>query len=275
MVMLPERNIILEKLENGEVENNPRPYLGYSMIGEQCLRYLQYYHRLAYKNTITRRIKRLFNFGKYMENVFYEDLKAVGCKIGDTQTEMVGASGHWKGHCDGTLMQVPGAEKTKHLLECKTHNDDQFKKLQKAGEVRKTHFKHFAQSIMYMGKMKLTRALYLGYNKNDSAYYIERIHFDKEEFEELEFKENAVISNVKLFPRIGNGKETWHECRFCDAKKVCFNKVAIERNCRTCEHVEMHSKGKWLCGVSKIKKELTLDAQMKACPKYELDVELR
>lgn len=277
MVAIPERNVILEKLEEGEIENNPRPYLGYSMIGEKCLRYLQYYHRMAFKDTITRRINRLFNFGKHMEDVFIGDLEAIGAVVKNQQKEMIGYKGHWKGHIDGTALKIPTAEKTEHLLEFKTHNDDQFKLLKRHNDISKSHPKHFWQATAYMGHLKLTRTLYLGYNKNDSAYYIERLHFDKESFEELEFKSRAIVDNVKLFPRLGPGKESWHECRYCPAKRVCFNKVEPERNCRTCQHVEVHDKGTWYCGSPSLKKpvKLSLTDQEAACPLYELDEELQ
>jgi hypothetical protein len=278
MVAIPERNVIFDKLEDGEIDNSPRPYLGYSMIGEQCLRYLQYYHRMAFTAKISRRISRLFEFGKYMEKVFEDDLSRIGIKMRDAQIEVVGFMGHWKGHLDGILSGVPTAEKTDHLAEFKTHNDEQFKKLQKEKDVKKTHPKHFYQATAYMGRMKLKRALYLGYNKNDSSYYAERLYFDKEEFDELVFKEEAVVKNAKLFPRIGNGKETWHECRFCPAKQVCYNKEPIVRNCRTCEHVEVHLKGQWKCGNKKSHmhgKVLMLKNQESACDMYELDEELQ
>ena len=278
MVAIPERNVILEKLEEGEVENNPRPYLGYSMIGEKCLRYLQYCHRMAFTNTITNRINRLFNFGKHMEYVFTADLEHnLGLLIGSAQKEMIGYKGHWKGHIDGLATKVPTAEKTVHLLEYKTHNDEQFKLLMRHKEVKKSHPKHYWQATAYMGHLKITRTLYLGYNKNDSSYYVERIHFNKEDFEELEFKSRAVVDNVKLFPRIGPGKESWHECRFCPAKQVCYNKAQPERNCRTCQHVEVHDKGVWKCGHPslKIPMKRSISEQEEACDLYQLDEELQ
>ena len=264
---------MLDALDGDDVDNSPRHYLGYSQIGEKCVRFLQYYHRRAYTAKISRRIRRLFDFGHIMEQVFYADFDRIGISVQRVQEEIVGYMGHWKGHIDGTGIGVPGAEKTVHLLECKTHNDASFQRLIKAGDVAISHPGHLHQATSYMGHLNLTRTLYLAYNKDDSSYWPQRISFDKDLFEELEFKSRFVVNNEHLAQRLGPGKETWHECRFCDAKSICYGKEQINRNCRTCVHVEVHPKGTWKCGHPSLKVAMTRNwkEQIEACNKYELD----
>lgn len=272
MALIPQQNKIYDALENRVVNNNPRGYLGYSQMGEQCIRYLQYCLRMAFTEQITVRVKRLFNFGHYMEQVFIDDLISIGCKIENRQAEVIGFAGHWKGHIDCTVVGLPGAEKTIHLGEFKTHNDANFKLLKKHehdGGVAKSFPKHFVQANTYMGKFGYDRALYIGYNKNDSQYYVERLYFNEKEFKGAEHKEKEVLFAEGLYPRIGSGKETWHECKFCPAKQVCFGKEQPVRNCRTCEFVSIEDNGKWSCGITK--KVLDEKAQAKACSKYKLE----
>ena len=225
---------------------------------------------MAFKAKISKRIRRLFDHGHLMEDYMVNDLNAIGIKVFRRQEEIVDCFGHWKGHMDGIALGVPMAEKTEHLLEMKTMNDDQFKMLVKAQNVLKSHPKHFWQANTYMGKYKLKRALYMSYNKNDSQYYVERLYFDKEKFEEAEHKEMAVITEHELYPQIGTKKETWHECKFCDARKICFKKEQPAINCRTCQFVEVKPNGVWACGKNK-GKVMSLEAQAIACKLYKLD----
>lgn len=280
MVLIPKQNKIQEALTRGEIDQEIREYLGMSMIGHPCLRFLQYYLKMSYKTSISKRIKRLFNVGHDSEPIIIKSLEEIGAIITDTQLELIGFAGHWKGHIDGNVINLPACEKTLHLLEMKTHNDKSFKDLIR-NKVRVSKPMHYAQVQRYMGGQGLKRALYVAMNKNDSTYYTERIYFDQEYYDGLLCKEQAIIFAEELLPRIGTGKITWHECRFCDAKDVCFGLKEPEKNCRTCKFVEMHNKGVWLCArkfgeprgflFTSYIKHMTFIQQKKACDKYELE----
>ena len=54
----------------------------------------------------------------------------------------------------------------------------------------------------------------------------------------------------------------------CDASKVCFDKVDVERTCRSCKFVDVLDKGVWKC--AKWDKSLSPRQQEEACVDYEL-----
>ena len=265
MAIIPQNDPIYHILNNKEKVEWPRPYLGLSMIGESCHRYLQYYHYWAFKVSISTRIDRLFGFGHMMEPQMITDLSQCGIFVTGTQTEIIATAGHWKGHCDGIGVSEADMDQ-KFNVEFKTHNDKNFKTLVSKGA--EAFPKHVHQANSYCGYLDLPYTFYLAYNKNDSKYHYETIQFDIDMFKEDKKKEMEVISSDVLLPRIGNGTAVWHECKMCDAAIVCFKRKKPPVSCRTCEKVDVDMGGRWICSLTDL--DLTVDRQKEACDEYEL-----
>ena len=272
MALIPkqENEQLLSAIEAIEISELPRHYLGMSQIGEQCVRKLQYYWRWASKIGYSQRVSRIFRTGHLAEDFIIHDIHQVGGEVFGRQDEYVGSGGHWKGHGDGKCKHIPGYEDKVLLLEIKTHNDKSFKGLLR-DKVEKSKPMHYAQMQRYMHAEDLELGLYYAYNKNTSEYYVEFIPLDRSFAEELIEKEMTVITSDKIYPRIGNGLPNWHECRFCDFKKVCHGQQDFEQNCRTCRFVDILDEGKWSC--TKDNQELDLEFQLKGCDVWELDEE--
>jgi hypothetical protein len=268
MAIIPAEDNLKYKLNNTLCKKElPRPYLGLSMIGEKCHRYLQYYHYWAYEIQITRRIRRLFDDGHKAENTIIQELAINEIIVTGMQAEVIGTAGHWKGHSDGRAFHIDD-NLDQFLVEFKTHNDKNYCDLVKNG-VRKAFPKHHSQATSYMGYEKLPKTLYVGYNKDTSEMHPEWFDFDQDHFNELKRKEIEVIASDELLPRIGNGSSAWFECKFCDARKVCYGKQKPAQNCRTCEHVDILDKGVWACSLDN--ETLTLREQKAGCDAYKLD----
>ena len=252
--------IDLVSLNDEEIVQDVRPYLGLSMIGNKCSRYLQYYHYMTFKSEYSARIQRLFDVGHAAEKLMIADLAKVGIEVTGRQTEIIGFAGHWKGHIDGKGNKI-------FLVEFKTHNEKWFKDLLKK-KVKESKPGHYDQMQSYMGYLDLSRCLYMALNKNDSTYYFEWIEFDKERFHELMRKEEDIIMTSVLLPRIGNNNRAWFECKMCDAKEVCFEDSIINKNCRSCQNVDVEDAGRWRC--SYFGKTLDTREQKIACDNYTL-----
>ena len=276
MAQIPIKDELIWALEHPAIEEMPRDYLGMSMIGEPCDRYLQYYFRWADTIRIDRRIRRLFDFGHIAEAQMTKELERVGCVINGQQKEYIGFGGHWKGHIDGDIMLVPGKGDTDiFLLEFKTHNHKFFKILKKKG-VQVGFPKHYDQCQRYLAEdLLLSGAMYIGYNKDDSDFYIEFIDHDPARQKELKLKEQHILVEPTLFPRIGTGQATWHECKMCNMNKVCYGKKGIKKTCRSCKYVDIDVGGAFICTNTRIdgidRMQLGVDKQEKGCEAYELD----
>ena len=255
------------KLNDEVIESETRTYLGLSQIGETCHRKLQYNHYMAFKSSITVRVKRLFKRGHDAEMEMIDDLQKIGIIVTDQQKAIKATAGHWRGHIDGIGEFIFERGFGRFLVEFKTHNDKSFKDLLKL-KVKTSKPVHYDQMTAYMGYLELPKCLYVATNKNDSAYYLEWVEFNEERFKELKRKEFEIITSDALLPRIGTGTPTWFECKFCDAADVCFNNKPVESNCRTCQYVDVMDEGVWHC--SKHKQNLTEAEQRAGCPSYNL-----
>ena len=256
----------------GTTKDLPRPYLGMSQLGEECLRKLWLYFRWTAETEIDGRVNRIFAVGHAAEADMIKSLESIGVETWGTLDAQAGFSAfsdHCRGHSDGMAKGIPGAEKTTHLLEFKTSSDKYFKTVKKKGvQVEKPL--HYAQMALYMHFSGATRALYMVYNKNTSEYYTERVNANEEFAKDLIFKAGLVIhsEDVNDFKRIGSGTPSFFKCRFCDFKEVCFNEAKAHKNCRTCVHADVVDDGKWACSRHGLD-DVSTENQAKGCGSHE------
>jgi len=194
-------------------------------------------------------------------------LENIGYTITDEQKEIVTGQGHVKGHIDGIVHGVVEAPKTPHLAEFKTMKDSKFKELKKKGTIKAAHPVYYAQAQMYMHYLDLTRTLFIVANKNDDDLYIERIHYNKDFCKENERRYESIL--ISADPPARAFTRTYFECKWCDAKGICHEKLIPEKNCRTCKHVELMVEGQWLCGL--YESPIPLEFQRIGCDQYKLN----
>ncbi len=203
-------------------KNVPRSRLGLSQIGEDCKRVLWYRHRGLEPTQPDGRILRLFELGNILEDHIVHNLLMIGISVYDWQEVVTFEDGDTilTGHTDGRCINVPGAEKTEHLLEIKTAGDKSFKALLKAGSYEKWSPKYSMQIQAYLLGLNLTRCLVVVYNKNTSDLYTERININKPMIAEKLVDVFNIIKSEEPPDRISNSP-SWYQCRWCNFKEVC------------------------------------------------------
>lgn len=257
--------------EKHAVKELPRPYLGMSQLGGECWRALWFYFRWCEYSSYDGKVARIFQTGHDAEAKMIKDLESIGVQCWDTLDAQAGFSavnGHCQGHGDGMARNIPGAEKSDHLLEFKTSSDKYFKALVKKGIIEEKPT-HHAQMVLYMKFTKVSRGLYMVYNKNTSEYYTERVKGDITYANDLLRKAETIITseNVNDFEKIGSGNASFYKCRYCNFADQCHNDANPVVTCRTCTSVSLLDNGKWGCGIQK-DKELSNEDQKIACPNY-------
>lgn len=241
---------IVHALEHYQIPEEKRPYLGISGLGGICNREKWYTFRWAYTFFKTPKLHRLFNRGHREEPVVKAELERAGIKtfhMVPEQVEVVGVMGHLKGHPDGELENVPGAEKTRHLAEIKTANNKKFVEFSKFG-VKDSNEQYWCQGQMYCHYRELKRGLFIITNKDNDDRYYERFKYDRVYCEEQEDKALDILISPVPPQRISERPE-WYECRYCNAYNVCHNGARPDRNCRTCTNARIQDNGEWHCAV--------------------------
>ena len=273
MTLLPKETPLIKlhhELNTKEHHSELRNYLGLSGIGNACHRSLQLQHYWTYGTTHSARMLRLFNVGHDAEHKIIADLRTQGWEIYSDQAEVIGIAGHWKGHIDGECHHPDFNDGETMLIEFKTHNYKSFNDVKKKG-VQVSKISHYSQMQAYMGYRFRECGLYVAINKNTSEYYFEIVSFSMDAFKDIIDKQSEVLMSETLLPRIGTGTPSWFECKFCDAKDVCYQRVEPKMNCRTCNFVDVLDDGKWSCTFDKHSakyKYLTIGEQRAGCDNY-------
>jgi CRISPR/Cas system-associated exonuclease Cas4 (RecB family) len=210
---------IYAEAERAREKEKKRDYLGASQIGHPCGRYLWFtYNGVQGENPPSGRMLLLFTLGALIEQEVIRRLLAAGYRITDEQTGFTDFDRRFGGHCDGV---IHGITEKPHLLEIKSANAASFKAMSEKG-VRAVQPKYYCQCQIYMGYLKLTRAVIVVYNKNDSSIYAERFDFNQADFDALRRRAWEII-NAKTLPPPPPAfeKENNKDCYFCEYKNLC------------------------------------------------------
>jgi hypothetical protein len=275
MAPIPEPQRTIRSLIDAQHEKSaelPRPHMGASQLGHHCERWLWLSFRWAVIEKFPGRIRRLFRRGHEEEKNFISDLEMIGVKFENHQ-EYIDFGGHVGGSTDGTINSgVPGAERTRHVAEFKTHSEKSFSDLQKKG-VLESKPMHWAQMQLYMLGTRIDRALYVAVCKNDDQLYTERVNFDKEAAEKL-LQRGKRLAKSERMPEPISTDPSWYQCKFCAAHSFCHEtKLTKEVNCRTCAHATPEDDSSWSCARWE-SANIPVEWQHKGCDSHVLHPDL-
>lgn len=264
----PTREAIFAAYE-ADANEGFRTHLGASLIGKECERALWYDFRWTTKAKFTGRVLRLFETGNREEDRLVRNLRRTGATVMEVdpqtgrQFRVEAHGGHFGGSLDGVAIDLIEAPKTWHVVEFKTHAQKSFTDLV-AKKVRQSKPQHYAQMQVYMLLSEISRAMYLGVNKNTDDLYVERIELDKAFACALLEKAARIIFAPNPPARISEDP-AWYQCRMCDHASVCQGQRSAEVNCRTCMHATP-VEGGWHC--ARHDKALSGADQRAACDKH-------
>jgi hypothetical protein len=273
---IPESDItiqgLIDKAHEAQAEV-PRAHLGASGLGHPCDRKLWLSFRWAVQPTFPGRILRLFRRGHQEEPNIISDLRAVGMDVRKVSSQhRVDFGSHVSGSLDAIIDSgVPGAPKSKHVAEFKTHSKKSFDDLVKHG-VEKSKPEHFVQMQVYMAGTQIDRALYLAVCKDDDRIHTERVKLDKDVAGKA-IERGQRIALTDRMPEPLNADPSWYQCKFCDAHEFCHQtKITKHVNCRTCAMATPLSDSTWHC--AKWDDVIPVEAQHNGCESHVLHPDL-
>jgi hypothetical protein len=203
----------------------PRPYLGASIVGSECLRKVQF--DWWCKPTHSARLREIFARGHYFEAQSRERLIAAGFEF--APPEVLGFSavnGALCGNADGIIIAgLPGAYLIYPLLwEHKAINARNWKALERDG-LEKTFPQYAAQVSLYQAYLNITNAALFTAINADTC---ERLHFlvpfNAERAQLWSDRAVTIIEATRageLLPRGFDDPKDWH-CRMCPHTERCW-----------------------------------------------------
>ena len=234
--------------------NEHRPHLGGSQIGNPCSRALWYQFRHAWTPNFDGRLLRLFETGDREEDRVVANLRAVGVTVWERdpetgkQVRFEACGGHFALSLDGVGEGFKESKKP-HTLEFKTMNDKNFKTTKNMG-VQKSKPIYWAQCQIGMHLAGMERCYFLAVNKNTDEIYGERIKLDKAEAKMLVKKAEDIVYSALPPAKLHEDPSNW-QCKFCPYWAVCHGCKIPEVSCRTCSHVTPEKDGTWSCAKGK------------------------
>src|SRR5262249_19545486 len=205
----------------------PRPYLGASIAGDECLRKVQYDWWCTPAHSA--RLREIFARGHYFEARSREHLRAIGFKF--APAEVLGfkaVNGAFRGNADGIIIagpDLPGVYLIYPLIwEHKALNAKNFRALERDG-LEQTFPRYAAQVALYQAYLDITNpALFTALN----ADTCERLHFpvpfNAEGAQLWSDRAVTIIEATRageLLPRAYDDLQDWH-CRMCGHHKRCW-----------------------------------------------------
>lgn len=233
-------------------EDGFRSHLGWSVIGNECERYLYYHFRWFKQEKHSARMLELFALGHEEEKKIRQLMRNCGAqfldKVDETgeQLRVSDLGGHFGGSCDGVFIWPAIGITLPTLLECKTQKDgSDFRKLY-THELVVANQHHYAQASGYGQGFNINFALYVCRNKNNSELYIEIVDLDFKNAERHREKAFKIINATEPPKRISN-KKNFYKCNMCSMQELCQGDEKPVPNCRNCKNAEPVENGQWNC----------------------------
>jgi hypothetical protein len=223
-------NAILEEA----AQQTPRDYLGASIIGQECLRKIQFDYSNAPKDPgrgFSATLLRSFAIGHTLEDMAVKWFRDAGfnLKTRDSEGNQFGfITGHGKfaGHCDGVFLEAPdNIIDTPCLWECKTASAKKWNAAATKG-LAKSHPQYLAQVAVYQAYLQLTEnpAVLTMINKDTSELYHEAIPFNPRLAQKMSDRAVNIIRETEagnLMPRVADDPD-YFECRWCSYLDRCW-----------------------------------------------------
>ena len=217
---------MLVELFNKPFKTKPRGYIGASIIGHPCERYIWLNKYGKYHNIVCEipfQLSRIFERGQLEEPRILKLIRQLKeWKLEAYQKPV--RIGFLKGNIDAILKDAEG---NRYVLEIKTMGDKSFKKFQTQG-VRKSHPQYFWQVQAYMDMADIRHAILLAVNKNTEAMHEELIEFNADvAYHAIERAKR--INALKEMPTglAGAGKKQM-ECQGCSFEQFCWKEQEHE-----------------------------------------------
>jgi hypothetical protein len=205
----------------------PRPYLGASIVGDECARRVQFDWWCAPLHSV--RTREIFARGHYFEARMRERLAAAGFKFAPPEAlAFVAANGDLRGHADAVVIagpDLPGAYLIYPFVwECKALNAKNWRALERDG-LEKAFPKYAAQVALYQAYLDLTNpALFSAWNVDTCEQLHFLVPFEAARAQLWSDRAVTIIEATRaseLLPRAYDDPEDWH-CRVCSHRERCW-----------------------------------------------------
>ena len=219
-------NAEIERVATATAEQ-PRPYLGASIVGYECARRTQYAWWV--KADLTARTREIFERGHYHEERVRQHLAAIGFKFAAKEALAFSAvDGALRGHADGILIAGTATYLAYPALwENKALGAKGWRALERDG-LKKAFPQYAAQVALYQAYLNLSNpALFSAVNADTCEILFFAVPYDAELAQFWSDRAANIIAATRaseLLLRAYDDPEDWR-CRTCPFVRKCWEKT--------------------------------------------------
>lgn len=214
--------MLIELLEKATVIQPPRNYIGASIIGHSCDRYIWLNKYGDVPVTLSLRKQRIFERGHLEEPRLLTRINLLKeWTIEHLQYEVI--TEHLRGHIDAILRYEDG---TLYILEIKTMSQKKFKELLRKG-LKEISFTYWAQCQVYLYLQNIQKAIVLVVNKNTEDLYEEIIEKKPSVGEDFINKAKRIDERKEMPLGLMGCNMKQFECFGCAYESFCFKEIPI------------------------------------------------
>lgn len=208
----------------------PRPYLGASIVGSECMREVQF--DWWCRPTLSARTKEIFARGHYFEERSRQHLIAIGFKFAPPEAlAFSAAGGTLRGHADGVIIAGPNLPGISFdypfLWECKALNAKNWRAIERDG-LEKAFPQYAAQVALYQAYLELEHpALFTAVNADTCEWLHLFVPFGAECAQAWSDRAVAIIEATRageLLPRFTDDPQDWR-CLICGHRERCWGRA--------------------------------------------------
>jgi hypothetical protein len=208
----------------------PRPYLGASIVGDPCLRKVQFEWWCSSFLDANTQLK--FDRGHALEALMRARLEKIGFIFAPPETlEFLAIDNVLSGHADGVVIAKPAMAgvylPTPFVWENKCLNNKNFRALARDG-LEKVFPRYSIQTLLYQHYLTRTNpALFTTVNADTCEVLHLLVPYSAERAQAAIKRVESIIEATKkgeLFPRAYDDPEDWR-CRTCGHRKKCWGQA--------------------------------------------------
>src|SRR5215472_6591849 len=202
-------------------DDQPRGYLGASLIGDECLRKIQFEWMVS-STTFPARVHSIFARGHFFEAESRQLLIDAGFAFAPPKMlGFVAAGGLIAGHADGIIVEAPADFAMPALWEHKALNAKNYRAVERDG-LAKVFPRYFAQVMLYQNFLDVTNpALVTIVNADTCERLYFTVPFDARCAQEASDRAVQVIQATRageLLPRFDQSCEDFR-CKMCSHRE--------------------------------------------------------
>jgi len=220
-------------IEGKQHLEQPRNYLGASLIGSECARRIWYTYNKFHCEPFSAQTLMNFEDGHRTEDLTAERLKSVKgitLRTHNTSGKQFGFSvfdGKFKGHYDGLILGLLQAPKTWHVWENKCSGDKKWKEFKRCKEkhgeketLKNWSYPYYVQAQLYMHYEGMDRhyltLAYAGGRNYESC----RTEYDEAVASKYIERAHKIIEAKNEPPRIRE-EQDYYICKMCPYRAEC------------------------------------------------------